>query len=453
MTAPLRADAAHVTEAAIAAVRPETLLPRRLAWRGGELLLDGRPFSTPVRPTGRIAVVGGGKAAAGMAAALETLLESGALGLVSVPEGCGRMLERIEVRETRPAAANLPTGAVVEATRAMRGLLESLGPADLAVVVVTGGGSALLEEPAAGVELADVIAVTRFLSAAGADIRELNVVRQAVSLVKAGGLARACTAGRLVAVVLSDVIGDPLDLIASGPCMPVGPAPDAALAILRRHAAVEVAPRVTRHLERTVAVAAPAAPDGAWTTPAGCRVSHVLVGSNATAVDAAAGAARDRGYDVTTRHAAAVIESADDVGRRLATEAAGLVAAARRDGRPRAVIEGGEAVVTLPRDHGTGGRNQQTVLAAFEAWRREAGAWPAGLLIASVGTDGEDGPTNAAGGFADAEVATRLAANPDLPRAIARCDAGPALAAAGGLVVTGPTGTNVADVRIVLARP
>jgi hydroxypyruvate reductase len=141
------------------------------------------------------------------------------------------------------------------------------------------------------------------------------------------------------------------------------------------------------------------------------------------------------------------------VGRRLATEAAGLVAAARRDGRPRAVIEGGEAVVTLPRDHGTGGRNQQTVLAAVEAWRREAGAWPAGLLIASVGTDGEDGPTNAAGGFADAEVATRLAANPDLPRAIARCDAGPALAAAGGLVVTGPTGTNVADVRIVLARP
>ena len=106
------------------------------------------------------------------------------------------------------------------------------------MVVVTGGGSALLEEPAAGVELADVIAVTRFLSAAGADIRELNVVRQAVSLVKAGGLARACTAGRLVAVVLSDVIGDPLDLIASGPCMPVGPSPDAALAILRRHAAV-----------------------------------------------------------------------------------------------------------------------------------------------------------------------------------------------------------------------
>lgn len=456
MTSPLRAAAAQVTDAAIAAVRPEALLPRRLAWRDGELLLDGRPFSAAVRPTGRVAVVGGGKAAAGMAAALEALFAGGRVaGLVSVPEGCGRSLAHLEVRETRPPAANLPTGAVVEATREMRGLLASLGPEDLAVVVVTGGGSALLEEPAAGVELADVIAVTRFLSAAGADIRELNVVRQAVSLVKAGGLARGCTAGRLVAVVLSDVIGDPLDLIASGPCMPAGPAPDAALAILRRHAALDVAPQVTRHLEAAaVTTTAQPATGDEWTTPSGCRVSHVLVGSNATAVDAASRAAQELGYDVTIRQAVAGIESAESVGHRLAAEAAELVAAARRDGRGRAVIEGGEAVVTLPRDHGRGGRNQQTVLAAVEAWQRTAGEWPAGLLLASVGTDGEDGPTDAAGGLVDQAVADRLATSGiDLARAISRCDAQPALAAAGGLVVTGPTGTNVADVRIILARP
>lgn len=456
MTRALRAAAAHLTDAAIAAVRPETLLPRRLAWQHGELLLDGRPFSVPVRPTGRIAVVGGGKAAAGMAAALEPILQNrDVTGLVSVPEGCGRPLARIEVRETRPTAANLPTAAVVAATREMRRLLASLGSEDLAVVIVTGGGSALLEEPAAGVELADLIAVTRFLSAAGADIRELNVVRQAVSLVKAGGLARACNAGRLAAVVLSDVIGDPLDLIASGPCMPAGSDPQAALAILRRHAALDVAPRVTRHLEDAAVKTTPQpATGGEWTTAAGCRVSHVLLGSNATAVDAASQAAHELGYDVTVRHAVAEIESADAVGRRLAAEAAELVAAARRDGRGRAVIEGGEAVVTLPRDHGAGGRNQQTVLAAVEAWQPTAGAWPAELLIASVGTDGEDGPTDAAGGMVDRAVVDRLTASGiDLARALARCDAHPALAAAGGLIVTGPTGTNVADVRIILADP
>ncbi|MFM7244283.1 MAG: glycerate kinase [Planctomycetaceae bacterium] len=456
MTRSLRAAAAHLTDAAIAAVRPETLLPRRLAWQRGELLLDGRPFTVPVRPTGRIAVIGGGKAAAGMAAALDAILHDGDVtGLVSVPEGCGRPVARIEIPETRPPAANLPTAAVVAVTHEMRRLLATLGSEDLAVVIVTGGGSALLEEPAPGVDLADLIAVTRFLSAAGADIRELNVVRQAVSLVKAGGLARACTAGRLVAVVLSDVIGDPLDLIASGPCMPAGSAPDAALAILRRHAALDAAPRVTRHLEEAAVTTTPQpATGGEWTTPAGCRVSHVLVGSNATAVDAASRAAHQLGYDVTIRHAGTATETAEAVGRRLATEAAGLVTAARHDGRARAVIEGGEAVVTLPRDHGTGGRNQQTVLAAVEAWQPTAGAWPAELLIASVGTDGEDGPTAAAGGLVDRAVAEQLTASGiDLARAIDRCDAYPALAAAGGLIVTGPTGTNVADVRIILARP
>ena len=290
----------------------------------------------------------------------------------------------------------------------------------------------------------------------GADIREHTVVRQALRLAKAGGLARACRAGRLVALVLSDISGDPLELIASGPCMPAAPDPHAALEILRRHAATECAATITRQLEHQAADAGGAAvsslASGAWTTPAGCRVSHVLLGSNATAVDAAARAARSLGYDAVIRTAAETSESADAVGRRLVGEAATLLAAAARDGRPRAVLEGGEAVVTVPADHGTGGRNQQTVLAAAAAWPPGA-AWPAGLLIASLATDGEDGPTDAAGGMVDGEIAKRLLEGGDLPRAVARCDAYPALAAAGGLVRTGPTGTNVADVRIILARP
>ena len=157
---------------------------------------------------------------------------------------------------------------------------------------------------------------------------------------------------------------------------------------------------------------------------------------------------------MTMRQATAIRETANEVGRRLASETSGLATAVARDGRPRAVIEGGEAVVAVPDDHGSGGRNQQTVLVAADAWLRSGRPWPEGVGLASIGTDGEDGPTDAAGGLVDREVVERLAASGiDLPRGIARCDAQPALAAAGGLVVTGPTGTNVADVRIMLARP
>jgi hydroxypyruvate reductase len=150
----------------------------------------------------------------------------------------------------------------------------------------------------------------------------------------------------------------------------------------------------------------------------------------------------------------AATDTAEAVGRRLAAAGIFMQAATAHDGRPRALIAGGEATVTVPADHGAGGRNQQTVLAAIDSFQREGMPWPAGLLIASVGTDGEDGPTDSAGGSADAAVLaaiTRLGL--DVSKALARCDAYPLLAAAGGLIRTGPTGTNVADIRIVLARP
>jgi hydroxypyruvate reductase len=485
----LRADAAAIRDAAIESVQPERLFASRLALMDGALLCDGRPLAPPLDldAAGRVVVVGAGKAAAGMAAGVETLLGADRLrrhtvtGLVSVPAGCGRTLGRIEVRETRPAAANLPTEAVVAATGEMLGLLHGLGSDDVALAVISGGGSALLCQPRPGVPLAEKVAVARFLSAAGADIHELNTLRQAASVVKGGGLARACRAGRLLVLVLSDVIGDPLDVIASGPCMPVATAPRQALAVLERFGAVEadVAPALVTALradvarEQAAAVSEPAgasagasagAPAGAWTTPGTCAVTHLVLGGNHTAVAAAATRARDLGYAVTARRARpdSVAETAAAVGRRLAADARALASAARYDGVPRALIEGGEATVALPADHGTGGRNQQAVVAAITALLQIDGGWPAGLLLASIGTDGEDGPTQAAGGLADADVVgalDRQGSDPlrtlirALDRALDRCDALPLLASAGGLVVTGPTGTNVADVRIILARP
>jgi glycerate 2-kinase len=410
----MRTVAEAIWSAAISAVLPERLVARRVS-------LDDLSLAA----VDRIAVVGAGKAAGGMAAGIAELLGAEGRarhrvsGLVSVPVGCGRSVAGIEVRETRPAGANLPTPAVVQATQEMLAAVSALGPRDLAIALITGGGSALLAAPQAGVSLAEKIAVTQRLSAAGADIATLNAARRKLSLVKGGGLARACAAGRLLVVVLSDVIGNDLDVIASGPCMPP----------------------------------APTLPAGAWTTPTGCAVRHVIVGDNATAVEAAAAAARQAGYEVVPGVVGPEL-SAEATGRQLAAAAVALLAATRRDGQPRALIAGGEATVTVPADHGVGGRNQQTVLVAIDAVRSTLGSWPEGLLVASIGTDGEDGPTDAAGAVTDAAVVAAIAAHRlDVGRALARCDAYPLLNAAGGLIRTGPTGTNVADVRIVLAQP
>jgi hydroxypyruvate reductase len=291
----------------------------------------------------------------------------------------------------------------VEATREMLSLVGPLGPRDLVIAVITGGGSALVAAPRDGVTLAEKIASTRALSEAGADIATLNAARRELSLVKGGGLARACGAGRLVALVLSDVIGSDLAVIASGPC----------------HAPTAVA--------------------GAWTTPRGCRVEHIVVGDNTTAVEAAADTATDG-------------EPAEAVGRRLALRGLERLAEAARDGLKRAVIAGGEAIVRVPADHGRGGRNQQAALAALADVRARSGAWPQGLLVASIGTDGEDGPTDAAGGLIDEAVAVSID-DASLTTALTRCDAYPLLTKAGGLIRTGATGTNVADLRIVLAQP
>ena len=491
----LRRDAQAIWTAAIAAVLPTVLLEKRLAIgkRGhpaDELLFDGRSLNPPVRLDliDRVSVVGAGKAAAQMASGVEQLLGRQRLdrhrttGVVSVPEGSAVPLSHIHCRETRPAGANIPTALAVAATQEMISMLSTLGPNDLAIAVVTGGGSALLVAPREGVSLEDTIAVTNFLSAAGATIQELNAVRQAASTVKAGGFARACHAGRLVVLVLSDVVGDRLDVIASGPCMPIPSPAREAFAILNRYGVVAagVASQFVRWIE-SEATGVPdvggsqkaASADGSWTTASGCRVSHLLIGSNETAVQAAAAEAigrcytiqdrvytiQDRGETIQDRgghdpDAGKASVEAETIGWRLALEAVGLWQAARDGRRPLAIIEGGEATVQVPADHGTGGRNQQTVLAAMDCIGSSGGPWPEGLLIASVGTDGEDGPTDAAGGYSDAAIASlAIAHDLDVTSAAMRCDAYPLLNAVGGLIRTGPSGTNVADVRIVLARP
>lgn len=463
MTAPAREDANAIWQAAIRAVAPDQLIRSRLRVADGQLLIDEQPCEPAARfpRNGRIVAVGGGKAAAGVAAGLEQLIPKGLHmeGLIGVPEGCGMALPRIEVREVRPAGRNEPTDACVKATQEMLAKLGDLTADDLAIAVVTGGGSAILTAPLPGIPLEEVVATTRWLSERGADIGQLNCVRQAVSRVKAGGLARSCRSSRLLVLVISDVIGDPLATISSGPCMPVAVNAQAVLAILEQFGAVaaNVAPAIVAHLSKAATDVqsqppeAAAVASGRWHTPTGCLVSHHLLASNATAVGAAAAEASRLGYSVFVRHAnPAISETADAVGRRLAAE--GVAAIQQTSGTRIAIVEGGEATVCLPENHGLGGRNQQTVAAAL-AWNEQHHGWPSRLLIASVGTDGEDGPTAAAGAFADEAVANCITnRGAALGEAVRRCNAYPLFDAGGGLIRTGSTGTNVADIRIVLVH-
>ncbi|MGA2618223.1 MAG: DUF4147 domain-containing protein [Thermoguttaceae bacterium] len=441
----LRSDALAIWHAGLEAVRSERLVRRALRVEGATLAVGAERL--PLGSIGRIAVVGAGKAGAGMAAAVEDLLgprlmqEKQLTGWVNVPADCVRPLERIHLHPARPAGVNEPTPAGAAGSLEILRLVQSLQVQDLCLCLISGGGSALLPAPADGITLADKLAVTRHLSAAGATIEELNAVRKALSRIKGGGLARACRAGRLVALVISDVLGDPLGLIASGPTVEDPTPPDAALEVLRRFSAFQagISTRVLDHLQ---ARRNPLPPPQ-------CRVTNLVIGNNATAVEAAGQEARRRGYNPATESAERSEGSAEEVGRRLAAAALAM----RAGEGPDCTVSGGEPVVRLvePARRGLGGRNQQLVLAALEAL---AGDGAAGIALLSGGTDGEDGPTDAAGAVLDAELlsaARRRGLDP--ADFLARNDAYHFFAPLGGLLVTGPTHTNVCDLRVVLAGP
>lgn len=299
----------------------------------------------------------------------------------------------------------------------------------------------MLPAPLAGLALADKLAVTRALSGAGANIAELNTVRKQLSRVKGGGLARACRAGRLITLVISDVLGDPLEVIGSGPTFPDSSTPTDALAILRRYAAAgaEIPPTVIALLERRAAERLPAPPRPA---------THYVIGNLAVAVDAAGAEAVARGYSPVMIAERQLEGLADDVGRRLAAEGVHLNTRPGAD----ALVSGGEPVVKLvagPR-RGRGGRNQQLALAALVALA-ESGA--RGVTLLAGGTDGEDGPTDAAGALVDEDLmAGARARGLDAADYLARNDAYTFFDAVGGLLRTGPTHTNVCDVRVVLVE-
>ena len=442
----LREDARSIWQAGVDAVRSERLVRNVIRRDGNQLIFCGHRFQVP--DLRRIAVVGAGKAGAGMAAAVEGSLGEDVVrekvrGWVNVPADCLRPLSMIQLHAARPAGVNEPTAEGVEGSEQILKMVGQLTPDDLCLAVISGGGSALLPAPKPPLTLEDKHAVTRFLMHSGATIQQLNTVRKRLSRIKGGGLARASRAGHLIALIISDIVGDPLDMIASGPTYPDPTTDQEALAVLKQFAAAppDVPQSVLDYLEATTAGDAPepSFPD---------KVANHIIGNNATALTASAAEARRRGYQILSLGSDNSGE-ANTEGRALAQRCRAL-----RDDpqatKPICVLSGGEPVVHLAKTDTPrkGGRNQQFVLSGLDLLKDDGGER---IVLLSGGTDGEDGPTDAAGAWGDAEL-LRLARqqNLDLQPYLAINDAYSFFERVGGLLKTGPTHTNVMDLRVAL---
>jgi len=441
----LRSDAVTIWRAAVAAVDSNLLVRKAVTRHGDRLEICGHALD--LSRIGRICVVGGGKAGAGMAAGLEQALgpdvvASKVSGLLNVPADCVAPLQSIRLHAGRPAGVNEPTQAGVAGAAEMLHQVGHLEQDDLCLVLLSGGASALLPAPVPGISPADKQAVTRFLSRAGANIRELNCVRKQLSQFKGGRLAAACKAGTLIALIISDIAGDPLDVIGSGPTVADPSTPADALAVLTKFD-----PQLQETPASIVRCLREAAARHSGPLPLTTQVFNHIIGNNLVALTAGEKTARELGYEIPSVETN-VEGVAEDLGRKLARRCRSLAA----DAPPRAqcVLSGGEPVVRLQPSARPqkGGRNQELALAAVaEAWSTGLN----GICILSGGTDGEDGPTDAAGAIADQsilEAARRQSLNPS--EFLADHNSYEFFSRTDGLLITGPTHTNVMDVRVAL---
>lgn len=389
----------------------------------------------PDRPAGRTVVIGAGKGAAQLAAAFEELWDGPLGGTVVTRYGYACPTRRIRVLE---AAHPVPDAAGLQAGAALLETVAGLTADDLVVALICGGGSALLPAPPAGLTLDDEVAVNRALLASGAPIGEMNTVRKHLSLIKGGRLAAAAAPAPVVSLVVSDIPGDDPALVASGPTVPDAAGREAALAIVRRYR-MELPPAVMAHLA-SPAADAPHPDDAVF---ADHRVT--VIASSRQSLNAAARAAQSAG--VTPVILSDAIEGeARDIGRMhgaLAREIARYDSPFRA---PVVLLSGGETTVTVRGEGGRGGRNGEFALALA---RDIAGLTRVTALAAD--TDGIDGTEDNAGAFADATTWPGLIDRGiDPAAALAGNRSWQAFEAAGGLFVTGPTGTNVNDFRAVL---
>ena len=429
---PVQDDLREIFAAGLAAADPADAVRRSLVIEGGSISVGGRAFEAE-----GVAVVAAGKAAGAMVrAALEVLGDrvSGGIVVTKNDHDPGP-----EVLETVFASHPEPDERGVEAARKIRELAESLGEDDLLLALVSGGASALLADPAPPIELADLKGLTGDLLKSGADIGEINTVRKHVSVLKGGGLVRLASPAPTAALLLSDVVGDEPSSIASGLTTPDPTTLDDARSVLRRYG-IGPPESIARHLEKAEENPGP-------DDPVFEKVVSVVCGGGRHAAEAASEKARELGY-------APLLLTTTLTGDALG--AASMYAAIVREvlatgnpiAPPCAVVSGGEATVVVQGD-GTGGPNEEFSLAlaveldGIEDW-----------AAFSADTDGNDGSTDAAGGVVSGATAQAIRESGiDPAEALSDNDSYAALEAGAALLVTGPTGTNVNDLRVALISP
>jgi len=424
LEARLRRQALAILKAALRAANPAAAVVARLS----------REDLTRYR---HIYVVGAGKAGAAMARAAERVLGRRITrGLLNVKYGHVAPLRRIELNE---CGHPVPDQRGVEGARRIAEIAAGAGSGDLVLCLISGGASALLPLPADPVTLDEKQEVTKLLLASGASIHEINAVRKHISRLKGGQLARLAWPAQVLSLLLSDVIGDDLDVIGSGPTAPDASTFALARAVLEKYGIFDRAPASIREriesAERGEIAETPKRGERIFT-----RVRNVVIANNRLAVDAAAAHARQLGFH-TLVLSTFVEGETREIARMHAAIAKEIVHAGRPLKPPACIVTGGETTVTL-RGDGLGGRNQEFALsAAIDI------AGLANVVVLSAGTDGSDGPTDAAGAIADGRT---LGRNPRAPEFLARHDSYHYFEGLHDLIVTGPTHTNVMDVRLVL---
>jgi glycerate 2-kinase len=446
--------ARSICGAALDAVDPGWLVRTNVVWDGDKLRVVGEAFD--FGSFEKVWLIAFGKAAAGMAEALaEILADRLSSGLVIAPaavKGRGMIKGKLEFFES---SHPLPDGRSVEAARRALALAEKAGARDLVFVCISGGGSSLLCLPAEGISLEEKSDLTRKLLRAGASIRELNVVRKHLSGIKGGRLAQAAAPATLVSLIISDVNGDDLETIASGPTDWDSSAFADAREILERYGLWEKAPASVR--ARIEAGDRGEMPETLKSDDPVFENAHAFViGNNLTALRGARRRAEGLGFEpfiLTSTDEGEACKAAHD----YAAFIAGLACSMSTAPKPVCLLAGGELTVEV-RGKGRGGRNTEFVLASLLEFAREevASALSSGLewLVLSIGTDGVDGPTDAAGAWADAAILDRAKLlGLDAEASLDDNDSYSFFEKTGNLVITGPTGTNVCDVRIFLIRP
>lgn len=435
----MRRDARSIFEAGLRAVHAGTAVKNHCRLSGSRLHVGEHDFDTARYD--HLYVTGAGKATASMARGLEDLLGRRITsGIVTVKYGHAEPLHRVQIVE---AAHPVPDENGCAGARRILALAERAGQNDLVICLLSGGGSALLPLPAPPLTLAEKQETIRQLLACGADIGEINAIRKHISAIKGGQLARAAAPATMLTLILSDVVGDRLEVIASGPTVADTRTFGDCLEIIRKYRLAETLPApVLERLRQGADGRVPETPKPGE-LPEGKNV-HRLVGSNFAALSAAAGHAAELGY--RTLILSSMIEGDT---RDAARFHAAVARQARKTGHPvpppACLISGGETTVRV-RGTGTGGRNQEFCLAAAMQIAGEGN-----MVILSGGTDGTDGPTDAAGAVVDADTVARAGAiGLDAGRYLEDNDSYHFFEKTGELLITGPTGTNVMDLRIML---